>query len=110
MKTKHQVIQLIVDLSQENEQMTKSILGNAVVEGAKEALNSTLDLSVLKTIAESILFIAKCIEDLQQELREMKAHNEKAGVMFVHRDQDIQGVERLINKYYESLNKVIREI
>lgn len=110
MKTKHQVIQLIVDLSQENEQMTKSILGNAVVEGAKEALNSTLDLSVLKTIAESILFIAKCIEDLQQELREMKAHNEQAGVMFVHRDQDIQGVERLINKYYESLNKVIREI
>ena len=110
MTTKHQVIQLIVDLSQDNEQMTKSILGKSVVEGAKKALDSTHDLPVLKTIAESILFIAKCIEDLQQELREMKAHNEKAGVMFVHRDQDIQGVERLINKYYESLNKVIREI
>jgi hypothetical protein len=110
MTTKHQMIQLIVDLSQDNEQMTKSILGKAVVDGAKEALDSTPDLPVLKTIAESILFIAKCIEDLQQELREMKAHNEKAGVMFVHRDQDIQGVERLIRKYYESLNKVIREI
>lgn len=68
------------------------------------------NISNLKTIAESILFITKCIEDLQEELREMKAYNEKAGVMFVHRDQDIQGVERLINKYYESLNKVIREI
>lgn len=110
MKTKHQIIQLIVDLFEENEQMVKNVLGNAVVEGAKEALNSTPDLPVLKTIAESILFIAKCIEDLQQELREMKSHNEKAGVMFVHRDQDIQGVERLINKYYESLNKLLREI
>lgn len=110
MKTKHQIIQLIVDLCEDNEQMTKSILGKAVVDGAKEVLNSTPELSKLKSIAESIIFIAKCIEDLQQELREMKAHNEKAGVMFVHRDQDIQGVERLINKYYESLNKVIREI
>jgi hypothetical protein len=110
MKTKHQVIQLIVDFSQDNEQMTKSILGKAVVDGAKEALNSTPDIKTLKIITETITFLVKCIEDLQQELREMKAHNEKAGVMFVHRDQDIQGVERLINKYYESLNKVIREI
>jgi hypothetical protein len=110
MTTKHQVIQLIVDLSQDNEQMTKSILGKAVVDGAKEALNSTPDIKTLKIIAETITFLAKCIEDLQQELREMKAHNEKSGVMLVHRYQDIQGIERLINKYYESLNKVIREI
>ena len=69
MKTKHQVVQFIVDLSEENENLTKSVLGNAVVESAKRALNSSPDLKTLKIIAESILFISKCIEDLEQELR-----------------------------------------
>lgn len=68
------------------------------------------NISNLKTIAESILYISKCIEDLQEEIRTMKAHNEKKGVMFVHKDSDIQGLERIINKYYESLNKIIGEI
>jgi hypothetical protein len=110
MKTKHQVVQFIVDLSEENENLTKSVLGNAVVESAKRALNSKPDVKTLKIVAESILFISKCIEDLEKELCEMKAHNDKKGILFEYRDQDIQGVERLIRKYYESLNKVIREI
>jgi DNA repair ATPase RecN len=110
MKTKHQVIQLIVDLSEENEQMVKNVLGNAVVEGAKEALNSMPDIKTLKIIAETITFLAKCIEDLEKELKEMKAHNERQGVYLVYRDNDIKEIERLIRKYYESLNKILREI
>ena len=110
MKTKHQVIQLIVDLSEENESMVKNVLGNAVVEGAKEALNSTPDIKTLKIIAETITFLAKCIEDLEKELKEMKAHNERQGVYLVYRDNDIKEIERLIRKYYESLNKILREI
>ena len=110
MKTKHQVIQFIVDLAEENEQLTKSVLGNAVVESAKQALNSTPNLGTLKIVAESITFLAKCIEDLEEELKSMKAHNEKENVYLVYDDNSIKDVERLIRKYYESLNKVIREI
>ena len=104
---KHEVVQLIVEMSNDNEQMTKSMFGETLVEAAKKALNSTPDINNLKAIAESIIFLTKCIEDLQNEVADMKNTNQG---MYVYSESDIKGLERLIRKYYENLNRVISQI
>lgn len=110
--TKHDVVKLICQMATDNEQMTNSILGNIIVEAAKESLKQPLNLLELKENLSCGLWIISEIEKIDHVMQRMRIEKDAISCEFSckFKSMQFQDVERQRAMYIESLNKVLNKL
>jgi hypothetical protein len=92
---KAQIIETIVEAAKENDLMTKSLLGQSIVEASMEVIDKDINAYEIKPILEAALYLCEQVEKCDVEL------NTNPG------DRDII---RQKNKYLESLKKCLNQL
>jgi len=88
---KQDVIDLIVEMSTTNPEMTKSILGNAIVNAANECNDQNLDVKQLKANFEAGLYLIEQIQICEKQERDLDMVRQRT-------------------KFYLSLHKILNEL
>jgi len=108
MTTSKQIVRTIAEMANDNEQMTKSILGKFVVEECVKLTRKPFVFKEVKPLIDSCSYLAKLIEDctdgieaLENKLTTMKSLNDE-GFVFPYEPKDFDKVQ-------ESLNATIRQ-
>jgi hypothetical protein len=108
MTTSKQIVRTIAEMANDNEQMTKSILGKFVVEECVKLNEKPFIFKEVKPLIDSCSFLVKqiemCsdgIEALENKLTTMKSLNDE-GFVFPYEPRDFDKVQ-------ESLNDTIRQ-
>jgi hypothetical protein len=96
--TKHNLIRTIVEQGEDNPNMMQSLLGIAIYNNAKTLLTHQPDVEVIRTLADSMLFI---IEQMDKCTEAIKTAQDSA---------EVQSLERQRAKYYESLIKCVNQL
>lgn len=95
---KQEVIDLIVEMSATNPEMTKSVVGFAIVNAANECVNQPIDVNQTKLNFEAGLFIIEQIKICEDEMQT----TEDAQIM--------HDMSRQRNKYMEQLRKILADV
>jgi hypothetical protein len=103
---KSEIIKCIAESAFANEEMTKSVLGKAIVDSSISVYNAEPDVKNLKSNLESALYLIDQIEEIDSEIIVMKRDNKNG----VFSDSDLKQVEKKRKKFIESLKKCLNEI
>jgi hypothetical protein len=109
---KHEVIQTIVSQGNDNPEMMKSILGNAIFEAAKEALKTPICIPQIKPIIDSAYYLIRQIEICEQGIAMSKRQihiAELDGKTFEKHSMNVEDYQRQKNQYTESLQKCLNQ-
>jgi hypothetical protein len=108
MTTSKQIVRTIADMANDNEQMTKSILGKFVVEECVKLSEKPFVFKEVKPLIDSCSYLVKQIEDctdgieaLENKLTTMKSLNEE-GFVFPYEQGEFDivkaGIEAVIRQ------------
>ena len=95
---KQEVIDLIVEMSATNPEMTKSVVGFAIVNAANECVNQPIDVNQTKSNFEDGLFIIEQIKICEDEMQTTED------------SQMLHDMSRQRNKFIESLRKILADV
>ena len=88
---KQQVIDLIVEMSATNPEMSNSILGSAIVNAANECNNQNLNIQQLKANFEAGLYLIEQIKICENDVQDLDMIRQRT-------------------KFYLSLHKILNEL
>ena len=88
---KQQVIDLIVEMSATNPEMSNSILGSAIVNAANECNNQNLNIQQLKANFEAGLYLIEQIKICENDIQDLDMIRQRT-------------------KFYLSLHKILNEL
>ena len=88
---KQQVIDLIVEMSATNPEMSNSILGSAIVNAANECNDQNLNIQQLKANFEAGLYLIEQIKICENDIQDLDMIRQRT-------------------KYYLSLHKILNEL
>lgn len=88
---KQQVIDLIVEMSATNTEMSNSILGNAIVNAANECNDKNLNIQQLKANFEAGLYLIEQIKICENDVQDLDMIRQRT-------------------KFYLSLHKILNEL
>lgn len=109
MTKKSDVIKLILDSVKENERLTKSVLGFAIVEAATKSESFFPELNSLKTNAETIIYLVDEIHKHEMLLANMYQKNKISKEEFFTKDE-LEIEMRQIAGYRENIQKILSDI
>jgi len=88
---KQQVIDLIVEMSATNPEMSNSILGSAIINAANECNDQNLDVKQLKSNFEAGLYLIEQIKICENDVQDLDMIRQRT-------------------KFYLSLHKILNEL
>lgn len=105
MTTSKQIVRTIADMANDNEQMTKSILGKFVVEECVKLSEKPFVFKEVKPLIDSCSFLVAqietcddCIESLNEKFRDMIWTNQ-SGLPFIYEEKEIERVKSEIEDF-----------